>query len=98
MISSGNYGLGPSGQSPGSSFGKGFMVVASSSMVVEASSVAGNLLMLPSIPARSTSSMVDEGISSSSLVGGIVSVHLAFGNGHGRLGDVAGGRCQCCHC
>lgn len=89
MASSGHAGLGSSGKSAASSSSKGIMVVASNLAVMKASSAMGNLLILPSILVGSLSLVVDEGFSSSSPMRGIVSVHLAFGDGQDPSGDVS---------
>lgn len=57
------------------------MEVASNLVVVEVLPAVGNLLMLPSILAGSSSSIADGGFSCLSLVAGIVLVHPAFGDG-----------------
>lgn len=64
------------------------MVVASNLVAVEASPTVGNLPMLPSIPVGSSSSMASEDVSSSSPMGGTVSVRPAVEDGQSQLGDV----------
>lgn len=79
--------MGLSDNSPASSTGKGIMAVASQSMIMEASLVAGKLLLPLSIPAGNLSS-TSEGISSLSLVGGGATIYPVFGDGQGRMEDV----------
>lgn len=63
------------------------MVVMSNSVVVEALPVASNLVLLPSVPARSLSLMAGEGISLSILMSVIVSACPTFGDGWSQLDD-----------